>query len=196
MSAAWELSDKLGITDGRYNQHTATDFSRGDVANISADALSATRKDSGETLAEKLVAEEVFTAAQYESVMKGSTPPAVNPAPDYRPTAFGNQALHEFLMSMGPDEVVLNQEGRHDLYVYNGVFIEAQLRKVMGGMFASFSVQENYMKMHKPPMVGTRVECIMNPGSGCHINIHTFTKNGDFYETTYGMRFDDPMQPD
>ncbi len=196
VSTAWELSDKLGITDGRYNEHTATDFSRGDVANISMDALSGVQKGSDETLAQKLMAEAVFTPAAYEQVMKDMTPPAANPAPSYLETAFGNQALHDFLMSMDPDEVVLRQEGRHDLYVFNGVFIESQLRKVISGMFSSFSVQENHMKLAKPPMVGTRVECIYNPGSGCHINIHTFTKQGDFYETTYGMRFDDPVNPD
>ncbi|MBQ6684920.1 MAG: S-layer homology domain-containing protein [Firmicutes bacterium] len=35
---AWELSDKLGITDGRYNENNKT-FLRGDIATISDDAL-------------------------------------------------------------------------------------------------------------------------------------------------------------
>lgn len=35
---AWELSDKIGMTDGRYNEQTAT-FTRGDVAIISYSSL-------------------------------------------------------------------------------------------------------------------------------------------------------------
>lgn len=41
---AWELSDKLGITNGQYNATSA--FTRGDVAVISYNALSAPKKDS------------------------------------------------------------------------------------------------------------------------------------------------------
>lgn len=48
---AWELSDKIGLTDGRYQAGT-TDFTRGDVAIISKQALSTKRKDSSATLYE------------------------------------------------------------------------------------------------------------------------------------------------
>lgn len=36
---AWKLSDKIGLTDGRYNASTNTSFLRGDIAIISANAL-------------------------------------------------------------------------------------------------------------------------------------------------------------
>ena len=42
---AWELSDKIGLTDGRYNANTKT-FTRGDVAIISRNALQCHLKDS------------------------------------------------------------------------------------------------------------------------------------------------------
>lgn len=48
-NAAWELSDKIGLTDGRYNAST-THFTRGDVAIISKQALSIKMKDSERTL--------------------------------------------------------------------------------------------------------------------------------------------------
>ncbi len=48
-NSSWELSDRLGITDGRYNASTEN-FTRGDVAVISASALYATLKDSEKTL--------------------------------------------------------------------------------------------------------------------------------------------------
>lgn len=44
---AWELSDKLGITNGQYNAASA--FTRGDVAIISYNALSAPKKDAQTT---------------------------------------------------------------------------------------------------------------------------------------------------
>ena len=44
---AWELSDKLGITNGQYN--ATTDFTRGDVAIISYKALSTPKKDAQPT---------------------------------------------------------------------------------------------------------------------------------------------------
>ena len=47
--SAWTLSDKLGITDGQYHAGT-TSFDRGDVAWISANALTAKVKDSDKTL--------------------------------------------------------------------------------------------------------------------------------------------------
>lgn len=51
--SAWTLSDQLGITDGQYNAGTSS-FDRGDVAWISAKALSAQEKDSDKTLEETL----------------------------------------------------------------------------------------------------------------------------------------------
>jgi len=48
-SAAWDLSDALGITYGEYGENTR-DFTRGDVAIISASSLAAPMKDSSDTL--------------------------------------------------------------------------------------------------------------------------------------------------
>lgn len=48
--AAWELSDKLGITAGEYKDIPATDFLRGHVAIVSVAALDVTLKDSAKTL--------------------------------------------------------------------------------------------------------------------------------------------------
>ena len=52
-NAAWELSDRLGITNGEYNENTKT-FLRGDMAIISASALNATLKDKEMTLLEQV----------------------------------------------------------------------------------------------------------------------------------------------
>lgn len=51
--APWELSDKIGLTDGRYNAQTKA-FTRGDVAIISASALDICLKDSSTPLRETL----------------------------------------------------------------------------------------------------------------------------------------------
>lgn len=53
VSTAWEFSDKIGLTDGRYNENTDT-FLRSDIAIISASALKTSMKDSEKTLFEYL----------------------------------------------------------------------------------------------------------------------------------------------
>lgn len=55
---AWELSDKLGFTDGRYNAGT-TSFTRGDMAIIAYNALSAKLKGTNTTLLDDLMAKGV-----------------------------------------------------------------------------------------------------------------------------------------
>ncbi len=52
--AAWVLSDKLGLTDGRYQQATDRAFDRGDAALVSARALDAKPKGGEETLRARL----------------------------------------------------------------------------------------------------------------------------------------------
>ena len=52
--AAWELSDRLGITNGNYNRGNNGDFTRGDAAVVSYAALHVTRNGSDKTLLETL----------------------------------------------------------------------------------------------------------------------------------------------
>ena len=47
---AWELSDEIGLTSGRYNEDNSASFLRGDAAIVSCNALSVERKDTGKTL--------------------------------------------------------------------------------------------------------------------------------------------------
>jgi len=82
---AWELSDKLGITDGRYNDAAAT-FLRGDIVSISYDALSATQKGSDKTLCSALIEAGAFTESAARSVGLGA---AVAPAPSQTPEMTG-----------------------------------------------------------------------------------------------------------
>lgn len=67
VSNAWELSDRIGLTDGRYTAG-GQPFLRGDIALISAAALDMELKDSDETLADKLIREGVFTKRQYADI--------------------------------------------------------------------------------------------------------------------------------
>lgn len=59
---AWELSDAIGLTDGRYNQNN-TKFTRGDVAIISLNALSTKLNNSNTTLIEELVKGNVVSVS-------------------------------------------------------------------------------------------------------------------------------------
>ncbi|MBQ7599388.1 MAG: hypothetical protein IJU57_01805, partial [Clostridia bacterium] len=49
----WLLSDRIGLTDGRYNESTET-FTRGDAAIVSASALGVTLKGQNKTLLDSL----------------------------------------------------------------------------------------------------------------------------------------------
>jgi len=67
---AWELSDEIGLTDGRYPNGRA--FLRGDVTIVSRSALDVKQKGSGKSLADKLMTEKVFTAAAYKKAAEAA----------------------------------------------------------------------------------------------------------------------------
>lgn len=62
---AWQFSDQLSLTDGRYSATNQT-FLRGDVTIVSRNAMDVKMKESKQTLAEKLVDEGLFTKEQYK----------------------------------------------------------------------------------------------------------------------------------
>lgn len=87
--AAWTLSDKLGLTDGSYNQETNLDFDRGDVAVLSAGALDIAQKGSDQTLREKLAEQGISSETERclwtescESVWPGKSWYAFTPLKD------------------------------------------------------------------------------------------------------------------
>ena len=65
-NAAWELSDELGFTNGEYNAKSA--FTRGNVALVSFDALSAVDKATGKALFELLIENGAITRETAKSV--------------------------------------------------------------------------------------------------------------------------------
>lgn len=68
---AWELSDKLGITNGQYNATTA--FTRGDVAIISYNALSAEKKDPQENTQQNVQPEVTENAIDLQGYWMSDT---------------------------------------------------------------------------------------------------------------------------
>jgi len=66
---AWELSDRIGMTDGRYREPNQV-FLRGDVTLISRNALDQSHKDDEQTLSEKLMSENLFTAEDYKKTVE------------------------------------------------------------------------------------------------------------------------------
>ena len=63
---AWELSDKIGLTDGRYNAKT-TKFLRGDVVIISYNSLSCERKTN---IFEDIPEETAVQKSNYDTMMR------------------------------------------------------------------------------------------------------------------------------
>ena len=77
--SAWVLSDELGFTDGHYNTLTGV-FRRGDIAEISFDALSVRHKDSEKTLCTSLIEAGAFTEEMASAVGLGDADSAVEAA--------------------------------------------------------------------------------------------------------------------
>lgn len=67
---AWELSDQIGVTDGQYSADTSN-FTRGDVAVISANALKKPRKGRKSALIYVLVNNGVVDASAAERYLAG-----------------------------------------------------------------------------------------------------------------------------
>lgn len=71
---AWELSDKIGLTDGRYNSNTST-FTRGDVVIISNNALNITIKNTTTplkaTISQNLPKTNTITGEELQSLKTG-----------------------------------------------------------------------------------------------------------------------------
>lgn len=69
---AWELSDSIGLTDGRYNAGTSS-FTRGDVATISHWALQTPCKQTAITLLQSLINSGIIPQ-KIENVQKNNIP--------------------------------------------------------------------------------------------------------------------------
>jgi len=65
---AYQFSDCIGLTDGRYDPDLQESFLRSDLAYISYCALDTMKKGSSGTLGEQLVAEGVITQEAYEKL--------------------------------------------------------------------------------------------------------------------------------
>ena len=118
---AWEKSDELGITDGRYNAQTNVAFLRGDIAIISAGALRAAVKGSEESLLDSLIAAGAVT--QEAAQISGLLPDAC--------TRFARELLAmeytEVTIPFGGEKknaistTMLNPHvGQHDFYISYG----------------------------------------------------------------------------
>ena len=131
---AWVLSDVIGITDGRYSS-SAAEFRRGDVAEISLNALSARHKDSQETLCSMLIEAGVFTedAAKNAGVQEtaeaaetaGTTIPAHELPLSAEPGRAWTQGVHEFEIKVFD---LINQE--REKYGYSPLVWDSALADV------------------------------------------------------------------
>lgn len=199
VATAWELSDQLGITAGEYNAANAASFIRGDVAAISAKALSAVQNGSTKTLAEKLMAEGVFTAEQYARTFEqeSETVPEEPQEEAFTLTAFGDKWLHEYLMSLDPSSVTLGPtipaRSYFDSYYYTEQYIADEIIDVIKDRYTFERIEEAKESgtdlggpLGNP---GTRVETLEDPVYGRFIGVATFELEGYFYETDYYLRW-------
>jgi len=149
VSTAWTLSDKLGFTHWQYNAANAANFLRADVAKISASALSAPLKDGETLLADRLVAEGVFTKAQYDDAAGKSAAPAPEKTEEkpFTETGFGDKWLHEYLLSLEPDSVGLHLtafEGKNtfDTYRFENRFLYWEISAALKEHYSFVRIRE------------------------------------------------------
>ncbi len=106
---AWELTDKLGITDGEYPADT---FLRGDIAKISRDSLSQKLKGQNATLWESIRAQQDDTSDQAPEEQKPVVSEPVDPAwPYFEINGVKCLAAHSYVANPGSYTVKLFVDG-------------------------------------------------------------------------------------
>lgn len=176
---AWELSDKIGITDGRYTANS-NDFLRADVALISNDALSSKIKGTDGTLLES-----IKTGADLPDKKEDET--SALPKRDDEETAFGDKAIKEFFLSLNPSECEFKQGGYFDNYYYEDEFIADYLYNELSKYIEYVEVKED-SGMWQGKISGTRVACVESDVYGRNVCVATFYKGGTFYEKVFVIR--------
>ncbi len=184
VSTAWEFSDEIGLTHGEYNAANAGKFIRGNVASISADALETKQKGGDDTLAEKLMAEQVFTLQQYESALEKKNASQM-PQETFTKTAFGDKDFHEMMMSYKPSEVIYGptrsgEQRNVDTYMYKDKFLADELSDRIHQKYTVVKVLE-YGGAAGMKFVGTRAQVIESGENGRYIELHTFGADGSFH---------------
>ena len=191
VATAWTLSDALGITAYQFGAANAASFIRGDVAQISANALEIRCKASEETLADRLIKEGVFTEEQYRN---GTGTHEERP---FTKTAFGDKWLHEYLMSLGPSSIGLGptfvDRSHFDSYYFSERFIAEEIVAVIQQHYTFVRVveaKESGTDLGGPVgNPGTRVETMEDDVYGRFIGVATFEPEGYFYQTDYYLRW-------
>lgn len=131
---AWELSDNLGVTNGNYNADTIT-FTRGDVAAISYNALSITKKNSTVTIADELdlnMDEKSFDTDSALVIPDGSEP-SIDEADEMQSTGeqlegvwqqkFDNSGVKEYTFSGNEYIYALKSSGGNSVCASKGTFV-------------------------------------------------------------------------
>lgn len=176
---AWELSDKIGITDGRYNANSNS-FLRADVALISNDALSSKTKGTDGTLLERIKADADLPDKEEDEV-------TALPGRDDDETAFGDKAIKEFLLSLNPSECEFKQGGYFDNYYYVDEFMADYLYNELSNYIKYVEVKED-SGMWQGRNSGTRVACVESDVYGRNVCVATFYEDGAFYERIFVIR--------
>ena len=182
---AWELSDKIGMTNGEYNESSL--FLRANVAQISFSALSTELKGNEKTLADQLIEDRVFFEEEYAGVMG-------LPIEPFTLTSFGDKYFHDFLMSLNPDENQLElgptRSGDYygkDHYLFPNQFLDEIIFSEIDRYFkCTYSEDEADSKWD---FVGTRVITEGSDGDG-FISIATFDQSHKCHirwYTIYGL---------
>ena len=167
------FSDRIGLTDGTYPAASGG-FTRGDVAKISCQSLDSPVKAGQQTLGQSLGVKDTEDAPQ--------------PEDPFTKTAFGDRALHEYLMSLGPDESILWNCGYFDHYLYRGRFLAEDLYRRVGDFCDYVEVKEKSVDLQNDALFGTRVSCVESETYGRNIQVETFAQDGTYYEKIFVIR--------
>lgn len=145
---AWELSDKIGITNGQYNENSG--FTRGDTAVVSNNSLSASLKGSDKTLIESL---DITPVEEEEEVEVEFEVPLIV-----------DKNINAYLLSLNPDECY--EAGMEDGTIWHMVWNNKNLYDELTQYMQALPNYELGEKdwIHENSMLGefTKIE-IMDP---------------------------------
>lgn len=161
---AWELSDKIGMTDGRYNEQTVA-FTRGDVAIISYNSL-AVKENSGEAANVPVGFTDGYEKAEFQKFNSYASENGLGGTKIY---LYGRMDGIEVIGDGKESTVVgtLTDEEGHKWIVHLNLAMmvsDAEYDRIIGKSIVLCGVYEGYSSVRQMPALTMTELCVLDTG--------------------------------